>query len=130
MRLFRSVDTSQADELPGVIATFTARDVPVNEYGLIYNDQPVLYGPGSSKPYTDRIRFIGDQVALIIAESEEIASMGRNLIRVDYEDLPVVTDMEQAMKQGSTLLHPDRESNVFCHYRIRKGDVELHFKPM
>jgi CO/xanthine dehydrogenase Mo-binding subunit len=125
--IVRSIDTSLADALPGVIATFTAKDVPVNEYGLIYNDQPVLCGPGSSKPFTDRVRFIGDQVALIIAETEDIATKARDLIKVDYEELPVVTDMVEAMKDGATLLHPDHGSNVFCHYRIRKGDVEKAF---
>jgi CO/xanthine dehydrogenase Mo-binding subunit len=122
-----SIDTSLADVLPGVIATFTAKDVPVNEYGLIYNDQPVLCGPGSSKQFADRVRFVGDQVALIIAETEEIASKGRDLIKVDFEDLPVITNMIEAMKDESTLLHPDNGSNIFCHYRIRKGDVEKGF---
>jgi CO/xanthine dehydrogenase Mo-binding subunit len=123
----RSIDTSQADALPGVIATFTAKDVPVNEYGLIYNDQPVLCGPGSSKPYTDRVRFIGDQVALVVAETEEIAEKGRKLIQVDYEDLPILTNVEKAMQADALLLHPDRGTNIFCHYRIRKGDVEDGF---
>lgn len=125
--IVQSIDTSSADALPGVVATFTAKDVPVNEYGLIYNDQPVLCGPGSSKPYTDRVRFIGDQVALIIADTEEIATKGRDLIKVDYEELSVVTDMVDAMRDGAALLHPDHGSNVFCHYRIRKGDVEKAF---
>ena len=125
--IIRSIDTSQADTLPGVIATFTAKDVPVNEYGLIYNDQPVLCGPGSSKPFTDRVRFIGDQVALVIAESEEIAARGCDLIRVEFEDLKVITDMVGAMNDGAPLLHPDKGSNIFCHYRIRKGDVQAAF---
>jgi CO/xanthine dehydrogenase Mo-binding subunit len=125
--IIKSIDTSEADALPGVIATFTAKDVPVNEYGLIYNDQPVLCGPGSSKPYTDRVRFVGDQVALVVAETEEIAAMGRDLIKVEYEDLPVITDMIQAMQDETVLLHPDRDSNVFCHYRIRKGNIEDGF---
>jgi len=125
--ILRSIDTSQADALPGVIATFTAKDVPINEYGLIYNDQPVLCGPGSSKPYTDRVRFVGDQVALVVAETEEIASKGRDLIRVEYEDLPVITNMIDAMRDDATLLHPDNGSNIFCHYRIRKGDVDKAF---
>ena len=125
--IVHSIDTSQADALPGVIATFTAKDVPVNEYGLIYNDQPVLCGPGSSKPYTDRVRFIGDQVAFVVAETEEIAAKGRDLIKVEYEDLPVITDVEKAMKEDAILLHPDHGSNIFCHYRIRKGDVEDGF---
>jgi CO/xanthine dehydrogenase Mo-binding subunit len=87
----------------------------------------VLCGPGSNKPYTDRVRFIGDQVALVIAESEEIAAKGRELIKVEFEDLPVITDMVEAMKDGATLLHPEKGSNIFCHYRIRKGDVESAF---
>lgn len=126
--IIRRIDTSKAEALEGVIAVFTARDVPNNEYGLIMPDQPVLCGPGSNKPYADRVRFIGDQVALVIAESEEIAAKACDLIEVDYEDLPVVTDMEAAMEEGAPLLHPDRGSNVFCHYRIRKGDVEEAFK--
>ena len=124
----RRIDTSQAEALEGVIAVFTAKDVPVNEYGLIMNDQPVLCGPGSSKPFAERVRFVGDQVALVVAESEEIAARGRDLIAVEYEDLPVVTNPYEAMAASATLLHPDRDSNVFCHYRIRKGDVAAAFR--
>ena len=125
--IVRDIDTRAAENLEGVIAVFTAKDVPVNEYGLGMHDQPVLCGPGSSKPFTDRVRFVGDQVALVVAESEEIASQGRDLIEVDYEDLPVITDPLEAMDPAASLSHPERESNIFCHYRIRKGDVEAAF---
>jgi len=123
----KKIDTSQAEALPGVIAVLTAKDVPVNEYGLIMPDQPVLCGPGSNKQYADRVRFVGDQVALVIGETEEIASKGRDLIKVDYEDLKLVTDPLKAMGEGAILLHPDRESNIFCHYQIQKGDVQAAF---
>ena len=125
--IIRSIDAFQAEALDGVIAVLTARDVPVNEYGLILNDQPVLCGPGSSKPYAERVRFMGDQVALVVAESEPIAAQGCDLIQIEYEDLPVVTDMLAAREAGAPLLHPERDTNVFCHYRIRKGDVEAAF---
>ena len=125
--IIRHIDTRRAETLAGVIAVFTAKDVPVNEYGLIMPDQPVLCGPGSSKPYADRVRFIGDQVALVVAESEEIAAQARDLIDVDYEDLPVVTDPWRRVEADALLLHPDRDSNVFGHYRIRNGDVEAAF---
>jgi CO/xanthine dehydrogenase Mo-binding subunit len=125
--ILRRIDVSKAEALPGVIAVFTAKDVPVNEYGLGVFDQPVLCGPGSAKPFTDRVRFVGDQVALVIAENERIAAQGRDLIEVEYEDLPVVTDPLLAMGEGSVLLHPERDSNVMVHYRIRKGDVEAAF---
>ena len=126
--IIHKIDTSKAEALEGVIAVFTAKDVPVNEYGLIMPDQPVLCGPGSSKPYCDRVRFVGDQVALIVAESDEIATKGRDLVEVDYEDLPVITDPIEARKPGKFLLHPDRDSNIFCHYRIRKGDLKKAFE--
>ncbi|MCK5316120.1 MAG: molybdopterin-dependent oxidoreductase [Anaerolineales bacterium] len=119
--IIRKIDTKKAEALDGVIAVFTAKDVPVNEYGLIMPDQPVLCGPGSSKPYADRVRFVGDQVALIIADSETFAEKARDLIDVQYEDLPVITDLEDARASDTDLLHPNLASNIFCHYRIRKG---------
>ena len=122
-----SIDTSAAEALPGVLGVFTAKDVPNNEYGLMEPDQPVLCGPGSNKPYADRVRFVGDQVAVVVAETEEIAARARDLIRVEYEDLPVVTDPREAMKPDAPLVHPELGTNIFTHDRIRKGDVEAAF---
>jgi CO/xanthine dehydrogenase Mo-binding subunit len=125
--IIRRLDTEKAEAVEGVVAIFTAKDVPVNEYGLIVPDQPVLCGPGSSKPFAERVRFIGDQVAAVVAETEAIAAEARDLIQVEYEDLPAITDPVAAMQPDSTRLHPDHDSNVFCHYRIRKGDPEAAF---
>ncbi|MFZ6018401.1 MAG: xanthine dehydrogenase family protein molybdopterin-binding subunit, partial [Chloroflexota bacterium] len=125
--VIKTLNTSKAEKYPGVIAVFTAKDVPNNEYGLIMPDQPVLCGPGSTKPYAERVRFIGDQVALVIAETEQIAAEALSLIEIEYEDLPVVTDPLKAMEDDAILLHPDKGSNIFGRYRIRKGDVEKAF---
>lgn len=125
--IIHRLDTSSAESVPGVLGVFTAKDVPVNEYGLILNDQPVLCGPGSSKPHAERVRFVGDQLAVVVAESEEIAAEATQLIEVEFEDLPIVTDPEQAMQEGALRLHPDRENNILHHNRIRKGDVEAGF---
>lgn len=122
--IIRGLDVSKAEAMDGVLAVFTAEDVPVNEYGLIMPDQPVLCGPGSSKPYADRVRFVGDQVALVVAESEAAAAAALGTIQVEYEDLPVLTEPLEAMQENAPLLHPDRDINVFCHYRIRKGDIK------
>jgi CO/xanthine dehydrogenase Mo-binding subunit len=73
------------------------------------------------------VRFIGDQVAVVVAETEAIASRALELIEVEYDPLPVVTDVLKARQEGSVLLHPERGSNVFHHYRVRKGDVEEAF---
>jgi CO/xanthine dehydrogenase Mo-binding subunit len=126
--IVRNVDTSKAEALEGVIAIYTAKDVPVNEYGLIFPDQPVLCGPGSNKPYADHVRCLGDQIAIIVAEDEEIAARARDLIIVEYEDLLIVTDPLKAMESDEVLLHPDRGSNIFCNYRIRKGNIEEAFQ--
>jgi len=120
--IVKSVDTREAQALPGVLAVLTSRDVPCNEFGYYSYDQPVLCGP-CSKPYADRVRFVGDRVAAVVAESEEIARAACRLIRVEYEDLPVVTDVEEAMKEDAPVLHPDLGSNVFGHHKIYNGDI-------
>ena len=126
--IVKTIDVSVAQEMEGVLAIITAKDVPVNEYGLIMPDQPVLCGPGSSKPYADRVRFVGDQVALVIAETEKIAEQAVKQIKVAYEDLPVVDSIDAALAEGAFLLHPDKDTNLFWHDQIRYGDVESAFK--
>lgn len=123
----RRIDTSQAEKAPGVVAVFTAKDVPVNEYGLIMPDQPVLCGPGSTKEGADVVRFVGDQVALVVAETEAQAQAALSLIEVEYEDLPVVSSIEEALRPGAPRVHAYRDSNVLHSYRIRKGDIEEGF---
>ena len=123
----KRIYTENAAATGGVLAVLTAQDVAVNGYGLIYPDQPVLCGPGSSRQFADRVRFLGDQVAVVIAESEEIAAQAKKLIKVDYEDLPLLTDPLQAMKTDSPLIHPDRKNNILQHNKIRRGDLEAGF---
>jgi len=122
-----SIDTSDAQAHPGVVAVFTAQDVPVNEYGLIMPDQPVLCGPGSDQPDADVVRFVGDQVALVVAETEKAATAARDLVRVEYEDLPLITHPREAMRPDALQLHPDKPNNLVAHFRIRKGDVQAAF---
>ena len=122
------LDISKAEAYPGVTAVYTAKDVPVNEYGLQKNDQPVLCGPGSNKPGADVVRFVGDQIALIVAETEDAATAARTLIEIEFEDLPLVTDPIAAMGTDSPLIHPERgDSNICVNYKIRKGDVAAGF---
>ncbi len=114
-----SLDTSEAERVPGVVAVLTHKDVPVNEYGLIFKDQPALNG--------DKVRSVFDRVALVIAETEQAARQARDLIRVEYEDLPVVTDPREAMKPGAPVIHDRWPDNIQTHQHIRKGDVEAVF---
>jgi len=124
----KGIDTSKAESVPGVKAVFTAKDIPVNEYGLQWQDQPVLCGVGSSRAGADVVRFVGDQVAIVVAETETQAAAALKLIEVEYDDLPIVSDPIKAMKSDSPRVHPGREdSNICVHYKIRKGNVEEAF---
>ncbi len=124
------IKTDQAEAAPGVVAVYTAKDVPLNEYGLQWQDQPVLCGPiiEGGKPGTDIVRFVGDQIAAVVAETEAQAAAAVKLIEVGYEDLPVVTDAREAMKPDSPRVHEHiGDSNICVHYKIRKGNVEAGF---
>jgi CO/xanthine dehydrogenase Mo-binding subunit len=126
--IIKRLDVEKAEKYPGVIAVLTARDVPVNEYGLIVPDQPVLCGPGSNKPFADHVLYAAEHLALVIAESEQIAEKALKLIEVEFEDLPVVSTVEEALKPDTIRIHPEKDTNIFHHFRIRKGDVESAFK--
>ncbi|HEU5434559.1 MAG TPA: xanthine dehydrogenase family protein molybdopterin-binding subunit, partial [Thermomicrobiales bacterium] len=113
------VDPSAALAHPGVVAVFTAADVPYNAYGLIDHDQPALCG--------DEVRFTGDKVALVCAESEAAAEAGAKLVQVEYEDLPAVFDVKAALAPGAPLVHAGRGTNQLLRLPIRKGDVAAGF---
>ncbi|MET1050380.1 MAG: xanthine dehydrogenase family protein molybdopterin-binding subunit, partial [Acidimicrobiales bacterium] len=122
-----SMDTSAAEATPGVVAVFTAADVPVNEYGLTMFDQPVMVGlggTGRSQVAADISRWDADQIAIVVAETRDAADGAAERLDVEWEDLPVVGDLDAALT-GEVLVRPDLhpESNVYVTYRLRKGDV-------
>ncbi|HET9905021.1 MAG TPA: xanthine dehydrogenase family protein molybdopterin-binding subunit [Anaerolineales bacterium] len=124
----KAINVEKAEAAPGVVAIYTAKDIPVNEHGLQWQDQPTLCGVGSTKPGADIVRFVGDQVAAVVAESEAEAAAAVKLIEVDYEDLPIVDDPLEAMKPDSPRIHEFiGDSNICVHYKIRKGNVEDAF---
>jgi CO/xanthine dehydrogenase Mo-binding subunit len=114
-----SIDPGPAVAVPGVIAVLTAADVPYNAFGLIDHDQPVLCG--------DSVRFAGDKVAVVVAETDEAAVAGANLVAIAYEDLPAVTDPRAALEPDAPLVHATRGTNVLARIPIRKGDVAAGF---
>ena len=113
------IDTARARALPGVVAVLTAADVPHNRYGLIDADQEVLC--------SERVRYAGDRVALVVANDPGTASRGAALVEVAYTDLPVVGDALSALEPTAELVHPVRGTNVLLHQKVRKGDVEAAF---
>lgn len=125
--VIKSIDISEVEKMPGVVLVLTAKDVPNNEYGLIMPDQPVLCGPGSNNPKADRTRCVSDQIALIIAESENIASNALSKIKVTYDELPVINNPDEALLSDAIRIHQDQDDNVLLHYKVRDGDIKKGF---
>jgi CO/xanthine dehydrogenase Mo-binding subunit len=110
--------TSAAEALDGVEAVLTAKDIPgENEFGIVVKNQAILA--------RDRVRYLGDGVALVAARSAEIARAALKLIDVQYEVLPAITDPEFAADPSSPKIHGD--DNVFVHHELRKGDPAIGF---
>jgi CO/xanthine dehydrogenase Mo-binding subunit len=114
-----AIDTAGASQVPGVVAILTHEDVPVNEYGLMFKDQPALSG--------GKVRSVFDRVALVIGETQMAVRQACGLIQVEYEGLPVVTDPREAMKPGAPVVHDAWPDNIQTHQHIRKGDVAAVF---
>lgn len=114
-----AIDTSAALAAPGVVAVLTADDVPFNAFGLIDHDQPVLCG--------DVVRFAGDKVAVVVAETAAAAAAGAAQVVVRYDDLPAVTDALEALAPDAPLVHDTRGTNLLARIPIRKGDVAAGF---
>ncbi|RMH73873.1 MAG: aldehyde oxidase, partial [Actinomyces sp.] len=127
-RLVR-LDVEPARRVEGVVAVFTAADVPVNEYGLTMFDQPVFVGlehTGRSAVPCDVSRWEADHLALVVAETTEAAERGAEAIVAEWEPLPPVADVDAALAPGAPLVHPENglASNVYQTYRIRRGDPD------
>lgn len=119
----RNIDTAKAAALPGVHAVLTHADVPGDpRHGLVENDWPVF--AGGAYP----ARYVGDPVALVVAETAELAEEAMALIDIEYEILPVVSDPVTARQPDAPVLHPDRPAgNLLKHIQVRTGDVAQGF---
>lgn len=115
------IDTSKAKALEGVRAVLTHQDVPGSKnHGLIYNDWPVLC--------YDKVRYQGDAVAIVAAETREIAQRALDLIEVEYEPLPVVDNPVDALKPETIVVNDGTgHGNLLKHIHVEKGDVEKGF---
>jgi CO/xanthine dehydrogenase Mo-binding subunit len=130
-----SIDARQAKALPGVHAVLTGADVPDIRYGRLCRDVPILA--------KGVVRFVGDKVAAVAADSVDIAEAALELIEVEYEALPGVFTTEEAMRSGAPVLHPEKVEigpgavaghhaelrmyppipNVISHLTLRHGDI-------
>ena len=122
--IIKSIDTSEALKVPGVVTVMTAKDLPGrNGYGIICPDKPVIA--------EKKAKYEGDPVALVAAVSEEAALAALKLIRVDYEPLAAYDDPREAMKEGAVPIHENHpaaeKGNLLLTIKLDRGDVEKAF---
>lgn len=130
--LIKNIDVSRARSLPGVKAVLTGKQA-YQKLGIYIVDKSILA--------VDKVRYFGEAVAAVAAVSLDIAEKAVNLIEVEYESLPVMLDVEEAVKPGSILIHPDlknyrtipdvffpeADTNIANHFKLRKGNIEKGF---
>jgi CO/xanthine dehydrogenase Mo-binding subunit len=115
-----SIITGEAEKCPGVVRVLTARDVPgANHCGQIVGDYRIFAD--------DKIRYNGDVVAMVVAESRDIAIRASRLVRVEATPLPAMLDPEQAMGPNAVLVHLNHGSNIIATHQIRRGNMDQGF---
>ena len=126
----RGIDTTRAKQAPGVVAVFTGADTqsalqPIPCAWLLPN------AGLKTTPYralaSDVVRYVGDAVAVVVAESDYQAYDALDLIEVDYEALPATVDPEKSAAQGAPQLHPEAPGNIAFHWTVAGGDVDAAF---
>ncbi|MBI5964553.1 MAG: molybdopterin-dependent oxidoreductase [Chloroflexi bacterium] len=118
--ILKKLDISKAKALPGVVAVLTAEDIPgEHNHGLVIYDWPTIVGIG------ERVRYVGDAIAIVAAESQQIAEQASALIEAEFDLQPVITNPVQAREEGQPQLHPN--GNLLKHIKVRKGDMDAGF---
>ncbi len=115
-----SIDTSAAQNMPGVKAVVTGADTAKRKWGAF---RPDLYPLA-----IERVRYVGDEVAAVAAASPEAARAAVDAIKVEYEVLPAVLSLDQALAPGAPLVHDDAQGNVAHHFNFERGEVDAGFK--
>ena len=123
----KSIDITKAKALPGVHGVFTAKDLegmvaPMPCAWLVPDSD--LKVPVYTPLASDKVRFMGDAVAIVVADDSYIADDALDLITVDYEELPAVTNQEEALKPGAPQLYDDVPGNQAFHWKFRNGDPD------
>ncbi|MDY0150869.1 MAG: xanthine dehydrogenase family protein molybdopterin-binding subunit [Candidatus Cloacimonas sp.] len=115
--MLTAIDSTQAMLQAGIVAVFTAKDIPGNiKFGQIIKDYPTLV--------SDRIKSTGDVLALIVANTRDNAIAAIPFVKLELEELPAIYDPEIAMLPESPLLHPEHGSNVCNYHCVRTGDIQ------
>ena len=124
----RSIHTEKARAVPGVVGVFTAEDTAGIGTVPCAIQMPDLKVPKHPVLATGRVRFVGEPVAVVVAEDMYAARDAAELVEVDYEPLPVVTDMQKALTKESPFVHDDFRTNRAFTHVLKNGDIDSAFK--
>jgi len=118
--IVKHIDIEKARQVPGIVAILTAEAIPGKiNHGLVYDDWPTLVGEGQ------KVRYVGDAIAIVAGENTASVQEALDLIEVDYEPLPVITNPVQANQPDAVYVH--EKGNLLKHIKVRKGDIEKGF---
>lgn len=127
-----SIDTSEAEKIPGVVKVFTCFDLKEKHYfptaGHPWSTDKSHQDVADRLVLTDRVRFYGDDIAAVVAEDEVSAAQALRAIKVEYEEYPFVLDVMDAMKEDDPQLHDKYPNNILKHTTISKGNYEEAIK--
>ncbi len=123
----KSVDTAAAEAVPGVVKILTCFDVPDIEFptaGHPWSMDPGHQDVADRRLLNRHVRYYGDEVAVVIAEDEIAAARAVRALKVEYEVLPFVLDVQEAMKDGAPRIQERSQNNILAHSDVRRGDYE------
>jgi aerobic carbon-monoxide dehydrogenase large subunit len=124
----RAVDCAAARSAPGVVAVFTADDLTGQVKPLVATSRMANYHATAIFPLArGKVRYVGEPVVAIVAQSRYQAEDALELVAIDYEPLPLVVDPEQAVRPGAPLLHEEAGTNVLVSREFKRGDVDAAF---
>jgi putative selenate reductase molybdopterin-binding subunit len=136
--IIKDIDTTEAEKLEGVHAVLTYKNVPRVPHTTAGQGYPEP-SPYDTYTFDKKVRYVGDRVAAVVAETEEIAECALKLIKVDYEVLPAIFDAKDALKEGAPVIHDEEDAtfaihptydpkkNICAHVKVEVGDFDKAF---
>lgn len=125
--IVKSIDTKEAEKIPGVVKIVTCFDVPKIYFptaGHPWSTDPAHQDVADRLLLTEHVRFYGDDIAAVVAENEVAAVQAVRALKVEYEELPFVLDVQKAMEEGAPQIHDTYPNNILKHTTIRNGEYE------